>query len=189
MSSYLEYDQQKNSDVLCDHLACINLFRYYTNNNRHARAKTNIFLFGKQCFCEMGWLSIFAVIRHFYFNYNYTDSNLPYIHSLFSRRAKYAIQMTISFLVSGFLGYGTSLKTQVPQPFIIPLITVLSIQDSLGLTLAASFQMIITLVPVSVFIYIVQKIGLSYHDYIAAEFALLISAFFIGFAISQVYFP
>ena len=129
----------------------------------------------------MGWLTIFAVIRRFYFNYNYTDSNLPYIHSLFSRRAKYAIQMAISFLVSGLLGYGTSLKTQVPQAFVIPLITVLSIQDSVGSTVAASFQMIITLVPVSVFIYIVQKIGLSYHDYVAAEFALLVSTFFYWF--------
>ncbi len=129
---------------------------------------------------------LFAFVRHFYFNYNYVDSNLPLIHSLFARRAQFSLRMVISFLVSAFLAYGSSLRTQLPEPFLIPLISVLAIQDTLGFTIASAFQMLFTLVPISVFLFIVQKIGLGYHDYVAAEFILLITAFFIGFVGTQV---
>ncbi|CAF1403007.1 unnamed protein product [Adineta steineri] len=134
----------------------------------------------------MGWLRVFALVRRFYFNYNYVDSNLPYIHSLFFRRVQFSIRLVIAFLVSGFLAYGTPLKNQVSQlVFLIPLASVLVIQDTVGLTVAAAFQMLTTLVPVSIFLFIVQKIGLGYHDYVAAEIILLIVSFFIGFVGSQ----
>jgi hypothetical protein len=136
----------------------------------------------------MVWLRLFAIIRHFYFNYNYVDTNLPYIHSLFSRRAQFAIRIAISFVVSGCLAYGSPLKNQLSQQlFLIPLFTALSIQDTVGSTMAGSFRTLLILVPVSIFLFIVQKIGLGYHDYITVEFILLIVAFFIGFASSQVH--
>jgi hypothetical protein len=134
----------------------------------------------------MVWLRVFALLRHFYFNYNYVDSNVPLIHSLFARRAQFSLRIVISFLVSAFLAYGSSLRNQLIEPFLIPLISVLAIQDSVGFTMAGGFQMIFTLVPVSVFLFIVQKIGLGYHDYIAAEFILLITTFFIAFVIKLV---
>jgi hypothetical protein len=134
-------------------------------------------------------LRIFAIIRHFYFNYNDLDPDpdLPYVHSLFSRRAKFAFQMLVAFVFGGFLVYGTPLKSQGPQAFLVPIISVLSIQDTVGLTIAASFQMLLAIVPTFIFIFILQKIGLGYHSYVAAEFVLLITAFFIGFVVSQVH--
>jgi hypothetical protein len=131
-------------------------------------------------------LRAFALFRHFYFNYNYVDSNIPYIHSLFTRRVQFSIRIVISFLASGFLAYGSPLEHQLSQSFLIPLISVLTIQDTVGFTIAYAFQMLITLVPTSIFLFIVQKIGLGYQDYVAAEFILLITAFFIGFIGSQV---
>ncbi|CAF1429277.1 unnamed protein product [Adineta ricciae] len=133
----------------------------------------------------MVWLRLFALVRHFYFNYNYVDTNLPYVHSLFVRRFQLSIRMVIAFLISAFLVYATGLHNQLSQAFIIPLICTLVIQDTFGATVAASFQMLFTLTPVSIFLFIIQKIGLGYHDYIAAEFTLLAAAFFIGFVGSQ----
>jgi hypothetical protein len=137
----------------------------------------------------MRWLTISRTLRHFYFNYHYVQSPLPYIHSSFTRRVQFAVQMVIAFLVGGFLAYGTSLNNQLAQGFLIPLISVLSIQDTVGLTLAACFQMLLAIIPTTIFLFIVQKIGLGYQDYLAAELILLVSSFFIAFVCAQVFNP
>ncbi len=134
----------------------------------------------------MIWSTIFRTIFHFYFNYHYGESPLSYIHSSFARRVQFALRIVISFVVGGFIAYGTSLNKQLSQQFLIPLISVLSIQETFGLTVAACFQMLLALVPTTIFLFIVQKIGLGYHNYIAAELILLISTFSISFICTQV---
>jgi hypothetical protein len=129
---------------------------------------------------------ISRTIRHFYFNYHYGESSSLCIHSSFARRVQFAIRMVVSFLVGGFLAYGTPLNNQVAQEYLIPLISMMCIQETFGLTLAACFQMILAIAPVSVFLFVVQKIGLGYHDYLAAELVLLVSSFFIAYFCPQV---
>jgi len=60
-------------------------------------------------------------------------------------------------------------------------------QDTVGLTVAASVQMLFALVSISVFLFIIQKIGLGYHNYLAMDCTLLIAAFFLGLVGSQVH--
>ncbi len=129
---------------------------------------------------------IFRTALHFYFNYHYADSSTSCVHSAFIRRAQFAFRMAVSFLVGAFLAYGTPLNNQLSQDYLVPLISVLSIQETFGLTMASSFQMMLGLVPVSIFLYVVQKIGLGYHDYLAAEIALLITSFSIAFVCAKV---
>jgi len=94
--------------------------------------------------------------------------------------------MVVSFLVGGFLAYGTPLNNQLVQSYLVPLISVISIQETFGLTMAASFQMVLGLVPVSIFLFVVQKIGLGYHDYLAGVITLLITSFSIAFVCAKV---
>ncbi|CAF3844490.1 unnamed protein product [Adineta steineri] len=133
----------------------------------------------------MSLSSVFQTFLHFYFNYHYVESASSYIHSTFARRVQFTLRIVISFLVGGFLAYKSPLSDQTSQGFLIPLISVMSLQETFGLTVAACFQMLLGLIPSTIFLFIVQKIGLGYHDYLAAELILLVSSFFIAFICSQ----
>jgi hypothetical protein len=97
--------------------------------------------------------------------------------------------MTISFLVGGFLAYGTSLNNSSGLQYLIPVMCILSIQETFGLTLSSAYSMITVIVPLSIFLFIIQKIGLGYQDYLAAELLLLISSLLVGYKCSQVNIP
>ncbi len=129
---------------------------------------------------------IFQRICHFYFNYHYYDL-FPILNSSARiRRIQFALRMTISFLIGGFLAYGTLLKNQVGLQYLIPVMCILAIQETFGMTFAADYQMVLVLTPLSIFLYVIQKIGLGYRDYLAAELILLISSFLIAYKCSQV---
>ncbi len=134
----------------------------------------------------MVWSTMFRTFLHFYFNYHYGESVISYIHSSFARRVQFSLRILISFLVGGFIAYNTSLNKQLSQEFLIPLISVFTIQETFGLTVAACFQIVLGLVPTAIFLFVVQKIGLGYHDYLAAEFVLIITTFFISLICTQV---
>ena len=133
----------------------------------------------------MGFWKILAQIRHFYFNYD--DEDLPTtLYSAVIRRLQFAIRMTVSFLVGGFLAYGTSLNNSSGVQYLIPVMCIMSVQETFGLTLTGAYSMITAIVPLSIFLFIVQKIGLGYQDYLAAELLLLISSLLVGYKCSQV---
>ena len=96
------------------------------------------------------------------------------------------MRVTVAFLVGGFLAYGTPLNDQLTTQFLIPVMCIMSIQETFGMTLAASYQMLTTITPLSIILYGIQKVGLGYHDYLAAEFLLLISSFFLAYKCAQV---
>jgi hypothetical protein len=125
-------------------------------------------------------------VRHFYFNYHYYDLSSLLTSSAVTRRIEFALRMTISFLVGGFLAYGTPLNNQLALQFLIPVLSMICIQETFGMTLSGVYQIIKGLTPLSIFLYVVQKIGLKYHDYLAAELLLLISSFFVAYECSQV---
>ncbi|CAF1610091.1 unnamed protein product [Rotaria magnacalcarata] len=129
---------------------------------------------------------IFQTISRFYFNYHYHSSPLYLTSSAFTRRVQYAIRITISFLVGGFLVYGTSLSNQSTTQYLVPVICILCIQETFGMTVLTSYQILTAITPLSIFLYVLQKIGLGYKDYLAAELILLISSFFIAYKCSQV---
>jgi hypothetical protein len=130
---------------------------------------------------------IFEKLRHFYFNYDDDDdSPSTTTSSAVIRRIQFALRMTISFLVGGFLAYGTSLNNSSGLQYLIPVMCILSIQETFGMTLSSAYSMITAIVPLSIFLFIVQKIGLGYQNYLAAELILLISSLLVSYKCSQV---
>jgi hypothetical protein len=129
---------------------------------------------------------ILQQFRHFYFNYHGSDLSPAFTSSVFSRRVQFALRMTISFLVGGFLAYGTPLNDQLSTEYLIPTMCILAIQETFGMTLTASYQMFIVITPLSIFLYIIQRIGVGYKNYLAAELLLLVSTFFVSYKCSQV---
>ncbi len=132
--------------------------------------------------------NIFQTVRHFYFNYHYYDLPPALNSSGFTRRIIFALRMTISFLVGGFIAYGTPLNNQLALQlqFLIPVMCILAIQETFGMTLSATYQMLTVITPLSIFLYVVQKIGLGYHDYLAGELLLLVSSLFVAYKCTQV---
>ena len=126
-------------------------------------------------------------ILRYYFNYHYYDMPSELIVTAFTRRLQFALRMVVAFLVSGFLAYYTPLNTQSSLQYLIPVQSVLVIQETFGMTLLISYQMLMAIVPLSIFLYIVHVIGLGYKDYLAAELLLLITSLVIGYKCSQVW--
>jgi len=132
--------------------------------------------------------NIFRIVRHFYFNYHYYDLPPTLTSSGFTRRIQFALRMTISFLVGGFIAYGTPLNNHLglQLQYLIPVMSILSIQETFGMTLSATYPILTVITPLSIFLYVVQKIGLGYHDYLAGELLLLVSSLFVAYRCTQV---
>ena len=130
--------------------------------------------------------TIFQAAFHFYFNFHQNDLSSKFTSSIFARRIQFSLRTTISFLFAAFLAYGTPLNNQLSAEYLIPIMSILAIQETFGMTLSVSFQIITAITPLSIFLFIIQKIGLGYHDYLAAELLLLISSLFVAYKCSQV---
>ena len=130
--------------------------------------------------------TIFRSIRHFYFNYHNLDSSLSCIDLLFTPHIQFAFKIAVAFVAGGFLAYGTALQDELNLGYFIPKMSIVCMQETFGLTLFTCYHMLLTLVPLSVFLFIVQKIGLGYHDYLATELLLLVSSFYVAYTCSQV---
>lgn len=134
----------------------------------------------------MNILEIFHTLCHICFNYHYYNSSLKLKSSVVIRRMQFAIRMTVSFLVGGFIVYGTPLNQQSTSQYLVPVMCILSVQETFGMTLIASYQMLVTLTPLCIFLFVLQKIGLGYGNYLAAESMLLVSSLVISYKCSQV---
>ncbi len=137
----------------------------------------------------MSLRTICRSIRRFYFNYHHIKSFSLYLYSPFTRRLQFALRLVITFLISSFIGYATPLRNYFQQVYMIPNLGVLCIQDTFGSTLYTTLHVIYVIIPLSIFLYIVQKIGLSYRNYLAGELLLLLSSFFISYKSRKVYTP
>lgn len=119
--------------------------------------------------------------RHFYLNYHSMESPSFDFPASFVRHVQFALRLVVTFLIGGFLAYATVLRTHLIQVYMLPNIGILTIQETVGCTMSGSWQITALLVPLSVFLLIVQKIGLFYHRYLASEILILITSFFISY--------
>ncbi|CAF2704284.1 unnamed protein product [Rotaria sp. Silwood2] len=129
----------------------------------------------------------FQRVFHFYFNYHYNYSSSKLTSSACSRHVQFSIRMATSFLVSGFLAYGTPLSNRLSIQYLVPLMCILSIQETCGMALYTTYQIFTAIIPLSIFFFVIQKVGLGYKDYFAAELTLVISSLFVAYHCSQVY--
>jgi hypothetical protein len=126
------------------------------------------------------------LIFSFYFNSRRIKSSSLYFHPQILRHIQYSFKMVLSFILSGLIAYGTRLRDQLDQQYLICIISVLSVQETFGLTLYSSIQTIISLLPLSILLFLIQIIGLNYGNYLATELLLLTSSFFIAYQCTQV---
>lgn len=135
---------------------------------------------------EMSILNIFRNARHFYFNFHHSESISPWIQSNFMRCLQFGIRQMICFLIVGFVCYGTKLFHHLSLEYLACIISILCLQQTFGATLSSCYHISLVLTPLSIFLFIVKKLGLSYHDYLATELLLLFTSFCISFGCTQV---
>ena len=102
------------------------------------------------------------------------------LHGEFLRRCQYGIQTASAFLAGAFLAYGTSLSTSLSVPYLIPVMAAMLLQTSIGMSLLAAAGLVISLTPICIFFYLLQK-GLGYHDFAAIAILLFFSTWFIAY--------
>jgi hypothetical protein len=134
----------------------------------------------------MSLSTIYHSSLRFYFNYHHVESSSLYLHSAFVRRLQFALRLVVTFLIAGFIGYATPLRHQLSQVYMIPNLGVLCIQETFGCTLSTTLQVTFVIVPLSIFLFIVQKIGLSYQHFLAGELLMLCSSFYISYKCPKV---
>ena len=124
--------------------------------------------------------------NEFYSIYHVKESSSLWVHSPFARRVQFGLRMVIAFVLGCVLAYGTPLSDQLAQEFMIPNMSILCVQETFGLTLSNSVHITLVIVPLSIFLFVVQKIGLSYHRYWAGELLLLVSTLIIAYGCPKV---
>ena len=135
---------------------------------------------------EMWAGKIYQTLLSFYFNFHQNQSTPISPWLSFIRRIEFALRMTIAFLVSAFLAYGTGLNDHLSSQYLIPVMSMLSIQETVAMTLGGSYEILKTVTPLSAALFIIQKIGLGYQEFIAAEILLLVSSLLISYKCAQV---
>lgn len=125
-------------------------------------------------------------IRHIYFNYHFGEKSSRWINSRLTRHFQFAFRMFIAFSFSCFLTYGTKLGDYFSQKFLIPNMTILLIQETFGLTLLTNIQLIFVIIPLSIFLYFLQKLKLIYYHYLLSEFFYLFSSLILSYKCTQI---
>ncbi|CAF1053029.1 unnamed protein product [Rotaria sp. Silwood1] len=135
----------------------------------------------------MSTSTTFRTIRHFYLNYHHSGSASLWIHSAFMRRLQCGLREVICFLIVSFLAYGTQLADHLSLQYLLPIISILCLQETFGLTLSFCYQITLTIIPLSIFLFVIQKIGLDYHYYFLSELLiLLLTSFCIAYSCTQI---
>ncbi|CAF1360199.1 unnamed protein product [Adineta steineri] len=134
----------------------------------------------------MDLLLFFQTIRHIYLNYHFGERSSRWINSTLTRHFQFSFRMIIAFSLASFLTYGTNLKNHLSLLFMIPNITILLIQETFGLTLSTNIQLMLIIIPLSIFFYILQNFHLIYYHYLLSEFFYLFTSLIISYQCTQI---
>ena len=135
---------------------------------------------------HMSLSTISRSARQLYSKYHHVESLSFYLSSSFTRHLRFALRLLITCLLGGFLAYATTLDSRLTQVYMIPNIGILTLQETFGCTLSKGLQIICTIAPVSIFLFIIQQLGLSYHNYVVGEFLMCITSFYISYQCRKV---
>ncbi|UJR24079.1 hypothetical protein I4U23_027047 [Adineta vaga] len=131
-------------------------------------------------------LRIIRFFTKFYFNSSRLKSTSLLFDSKTIRHIEYSLKMIIAFIIAGLISFGSPLRYYLDQQYIICVISILSIQETFGLTLYSSIQTIIAILPLSILLFLIQILGLSYHHYLVAEILLLFLSLIIAYQCTQI---
>ncbi len=129
---------------------------------------------------------ISRLFSNIYFNSNRIKAPSLFLNSTTIRRLEFSLKSIISFIIAGFIAYGSPLRYHLDQQYIICITSILSLQETIGLTLYSSIQTAFSIVPLSIVLFIIQIIGLSYGHYLATELLLLSMSLIIAYQCTQV---
>jgi hypothetical protein len=103
------------------------------------------------------------------------------LSSKFLRDLEFATRLTLIIFVGTIAGFKTGIEERLPLVWLIPLIGLLGVADTVGGTLAQSILIAKNILPSSVFIYIMQLLGVGYKSYTAIILLFFTQAFLIGY--------
>jgi hypothetical protein len=129
---------------------------------------------------------IVELINNYYLNNGEIKLSSLFLNSTLIRRFQFSIKIILAFIIAGLIAYGSPLRRYLDQQYIICVISILSIQETIGLTLYSTIQTTISIVPLSIILFLIQIFGLSYKHYLAAELLLLFLSFLIAYQCTQV---
>ena len=124
--------------------------------------------------------------NHFYFNINRIKCTALGIDPALIRRVQFAFKVVLTFVISGLIAYGTALHHQFDQQYIICVISILSVQETVGFTFSSNIQTIVWIVPLSVILFLIHISGLTYNNYAVTEVFLLLLTLIIAYQCTQV---
>lgn len=99
----------------------------------------------------------------------------------FFRTTQFALRMACTFITSSMIVYGTDYGSTIQAPYIIPVMSALIGNFTLGQTIAGSLTLMKTIIPVSIFVYIIQLCGVGYHDYTSVTILFLLVTFYTAY--------
>ena len=129
---------------------------------------------------------MFRLMKNIYFNIESIGYSSLNINSIFSRRWKFSLKIISAFILSGLIAYASPLKNSLDQQYIICVISILSIQETIGSTINSAIQTIVSIVPLSILLFLIQFFGLSSKQYLITEILLLFLTFLIAYQCEQV---
>lgn len=124
-------------------------------------------------------------IIHVYFNSRFDVNSPRWIHSDLTRHLQFALRMLIAFSVASAITYATKLTNVFTLLFMIPNLTILLIQETFGSTFSTNIRLITIIVPLSILLFLLQKLNsISYH-YLLGEFFYLLLTLIISYICTQ----
>ena len=125
-------------------------------------------------------------IGDIYLNNHFVKKPSRWRNSDFTRHVQFAFRMLIAFSLACFIIYGTKLSSYLSTQFMIPNMTVLLIQETFGLTLRTNIQLILVIIPLSIVLFLFQKLRLIYDHYLFNEFVYLLLSFVTSYQCTQI---
>ena len=107
-------------------------------------------------------------------------------NSKFTRDLQYGVQLTAALVIAAIIGYISDYKNDVAIGWILPVTSALLIFDTFGNTVSGLIGGVFSFLPVSIFLYVVQILGVGYHNYTSATLIFFFATFYLGYTNSSV---
>ena len=134
----------------------------------------------------MNFSILWETIVHIYLNYHSAERSSRWLNSNFTRHLQFAFRMLIAFSLASVIIYGTNLKNHLSLQFMIPTMAVLLIQETFGLTFSTSLQLILMITPLSIILFLLQKLHLLSYHYLLSEFFYLSLTLILSYKCTQI---
>ena len=98
------------------------------------------------------------------------------------RDLQYGLQLAVAFAVSALVAYRTPLYSSVPIAWVVPVLATILIADSFGGCFLMFVLGVKNFVTVSVVVFVMQTLGMGFHDYLSSTLVYLLLCFWIGYS-------